>query len=271
MTRTITELGPREAEFLVTLAGSGKGAFTFNEAAGFWGGGQYARNVLSHMESKGWLERLEQGSYLIIPLEAGLDRTWSEDPLAIGTLLAPEGAGAYWTAVRHWGWTTQVPHTTFFISPKRRFNPRPNIMGVDYRFVILKPERVFGIAKEWSGDLRVHVTDRERTVLDIMDRPDLSGGIAEVAESLQRAWSELDLGRLTEYLQRFEGGTPPKRLGFLAEEMDLPGAGEWLPRWRRLIGSGFTALERGGAEGGLLLRRWNLRLNATGFGRADTP
>lgn len=266
MSQTITELGPREAEFLATMAGSGKSAFTSDEAMAFWGGGQYMRNVLSRLVAKGWLERIERGSYLIIPLEAGVDRTWAEDPLALGSLLAPEGAAAYWTAAQHWGWTTQLPRTVLFITPQRRFDPRPTIMGVDYRFVVLKPERVFGVTDEWSGGLRVRVTDRERTILDVMDRPDLAGGIAEVSEILRQAWAQLDLARLTDYLQRFGGGTPPKRLGFLAQTLALPGAADWLPQWHSLIGSGFTALERGGASGGRLLRAWNLRLNATGFG-----
>jgi predicted transcriptional regulator of viral defense system len=266
MSRTITELGPREAEFLATMAGSGKSAFTIEEAASFWGGGQYTRNVLSRLAAKGWLERIERGSYLIIPLEAGVERTWAEDPLALGTLLVPDGGAAHWTAARHWGWTTQLPRTVLFITPQRRFDPRPTIMGVDYRFVVLKPERVFGITDEWSGGFRLRVTDRERTILDVMDRPDLSGGIAEVSEMLRQAWVQLDLARLTAYLRCFGGGTPPKRLGFLAETLALPGAAEWLPQWRSLIGSGFTALERGGAPGGTLLRAWNLRLNASGFG-----
>jgi predicted transcriptional regulator of viral defense system len=270
MTRTITALGPREAEFLATFAGSGRGVFTFDEAAGFWGGGQYARNTLALLENKGWIERIERGSYVIIPLEAGLDRSWSEDPLVLGTLIAPDGGAAYWTAARHWGLTTQLPRTTFFISPRRRYNPRPTIMGIGYRFVILKPERVFGIHDGRSGDLRLRVTDRERTILDVMDRPDFAGGIAEVSEILRQAWGQLDLTLLTEYLKRFGGGTPPKRLGFLTENLDLPGAGRWLPLWHDLIGSGFTALERGGASGGKLLRAWNLRLNASGFGDGVT-
>jgi len=247
------------------MAGSARGVFTSEDAAGFWGGGQYARNVLSHLESKGWIERLERGSYLIIPLEAGLERSWSEDPLVVGTILAPEGAAAYWTAARHWGWTTQLPRTTFFMSAKRRYNARPTIMGAEYRFVTVKSERLFGIVDEWKGDMSVRITDPARTVLDIMDRPDLGGGIAEVTEVLRRAWSDLDLELLTRYLERFGGGTPPKRLGFLAERLQLPGAEDWLLKWRSLIGSGFTALERGGAPGGRLLRAWNLRVNVSGF------
>jgi predicted transcriptional regulator of viral defense system len=219
------------------------------------------------LESKGWIERLERGSYIIIPLEAGPDRVWSENPLVIGTLLEPDGAAAYWTAVHHWGWTTQLPRDVFFITSRRRYNPRPTILGVEYRFVTLKPQRVFGIAEESADGFRVSVTDRERTIVDIMDRPDLAGGTAEVSEALQQAWGSLDLERLTQYLERLEGGTPPKRLGFLAESLSLPDVEAWLPRWRRLLGSGFTALERGGAPGGTLLRAWNLRVNVSGFER----
>ncbi|MGV8083089.1 MAG: type IV toxin-antitoxin system AbiEi family antitoxin domain-containing protein [Coriobacteriia bacterium] len=269
MTRTITELGTREAAFLATFASSGKSVFTFDEAVGFWGSVQYTRNVLSHLVDKGWVERVERGSYLIIPLEAGPDRLWSEDPLVLGTLLAPNGGAAYWTAARHWGWTTQLPRVAFFISPKRRHNPRPTIMGIDFRFITLKPKRIFGIEEEWNAGLRLRVTDPERTIADTMNRPDLSGGIAEVSEMLRQAWAQLDLALLTEYLRRFGSGTAPKRLGFLVERLGLPDASQWLPRWHGMIGTGFTALERGGASDGKLLRAWNLRLNAAGFESED--
>jgi len=130
MTRTITELGPRQAEFLTTMAGSGHDIFTSEDASGFWGSEQYTRNELAQLESKGWLERLEKGRYLIIPLEAGIGREWSEDPLKIGTFLVPDGAAAYWTAMRHWGWTTQLPRTQLFITPCLLYtSPSPRDRG----------------------------------------------------------------------------------------------------------------------------------------------
>src|ERR1035437_2839200 len=141
MTRTITELGPREAEFLAMMAGAARDVFTFEQAERFWGARPTTRNVLARLESKGWLERLERGKYMLIPLEAGIGREWSEDPLVIGSFLAPSGAAAYWTAVRHWGWTQQLPRTHFFIAAKRRLNPDKTILVVPYRFVILKPDR----------------------------------------------------------------------------------------------------------------------------------
>ncbi|MCZ7663124.1 MAG: hypothetical protein M5U22_09445 [Thermoleophilia bacterium] len=269
MARTITELGPREAEFLATMAGAGRDVFSFEQAAGFWGGGQYARNSLAQLERKGWLERLERGKYMLVPLAAGTDRDWSEDPLVIGSLLVPEGGAAYWTAVRHWGWTTQLPRTQFFVTPVRRFKSHAIILGVPYKFVTLKPVRVFGISEEWRGGLRVRVTDPERTIVDVMDRPDLAGGIGEVMPALRAAWSQLDLQKLSAYMTRFSSGTVPKRLGFLAENAALPGAEEWLDSWRARIGAGFTSLERGGPHTGRTLRRWNLQVNAGGFDGDD--
>lgn len=261
MSRTITELGPREAEFLATMASTANDIFTIEAAKGFWGSGSATRNVLSRLESKGWLERLERGTYMLVPLEAGVSREWSEDPLAVGSFLVPSGGAAYWTAVRHWGWTTQLPRTQFFVTAQRRAT-QGSYLGVPYRFVTLKPDRIFGISEEWVGDLAFRVTDRERTVLDILDRPDFAGGIAEVSEALMVGWREIDPVRLIEYIERFGSGTVPKRLGYLAENLELDGADDLLPRLRAMMGAGITLLERGGPNAGRIVTRWGLRINA---------
>lgn len=264
MTRTITELGPREVEFLAHFAERGR-ILTAKQAAAFWGSREYGWKVLSRLESKGWLERLERGSYLIIPLEAGVERLWSEDSLAVGCALAPEAYGAYWTAVRHWNWTTQSPRIVTFATPRRRRNHRPVVLGVEYRLVLVRRDRVFGITASREGSMQVRVTDRERTVVDMMDRPDLCGGIAEVVESMAAAWAEIDHDRLLAYVVRFRGGTAPKRLGFLAEHLGLGTPPGFLEQMRSLMGAGTSDLERGGAKSGRYLRRWRLRVNASGF------
>lgn len=203
---------------------------------------------------------------MIIPLEAGMDRKWSEDSLAVGTFLAPEGAAAYWTAVRYWGWTTQLPATVLFVTPAQRHRAGPTVLGVHYRFVRVKPERVFGIHETREGELRIRVTDRERTVIDMLDRTDLSGALPEVSAALGQAWPELDLDRLTQYMNRFGSGTVPKRLGFLAERLRLAEPDHnHTKTWRRMIGKGVSLLERAGPRQGPIVGRWHLRVNASGF------
>jgi predicted transcriptional regulator of viral defense system len=188
------------------------------------------------------------------------------DALVIGGLLAPEGGVAYLAAMRHWGWTDADVDPIALITPRRAVAMRPELLGVRYALILTKPARVFGFVRESRDGLALRVTERERTVVDMLDRSDLCGGMAVVVEALRHAWPELDRERLTRRLERFGGGTVPKRLGFLAEALGLePRGGEWTERWRALIAPGYSVLERGGPDRGRYTRRWMVRVNAEGF------
>jgi predicted transcriptional regulator of viral defense system len=170
------------------------------------------------------------------------------DALVVGSLLAPEGAAAYATAMRWWGWWPAAGSSgpglspVLFITPKRKQAMRPELLGARFELVFVKPER---------------------TVVDMFDRSDLCGGVLAAAAALEKAWPALDLERLTAHLERFAGGTVPRRLGYVVERRGfLPPDDRVLARWRELIGAGYSLLERGGPASGPYLRRWGLRVNA---------
>jgi hypothetical protein len=170
------------------------------------------------------------------------------DALIVGTLPAPEGAAACGTAIRWWGWAPDgVPSQTpavatagsagldaapiVFISPKRKQAMHLELFGVRFELIFVKPERMFGAELLGEPGLRIRVTGPERTVVDMFDRSDLSGGIPLVAAALERAWPALDAERLTGCLERFAGGTVPRRLGYLVERGG-PACGPFVRRWR---------------------------------------
>jgi predicted transcriptional regulator of viral defense system len=189
------------------------------------------------------------------------------DALVIGSLLAPEGAAAYATAMRWWGWPSPDggPVVTF-ITPKRKQAMHVELLGVSFELVFIKPERMFGSALLGEPGLRVRVTEPERTVVDMFDRSDLCGGVPAVAAALTTAWPHLDLEALSACLERFAGGTVPRRLGYLAEHIGLLATDDpILAGWRALIGSGYSLLERGGPAAGPFVRRWGLRANVEEF------
>lgn len=267
MARNITSLGAKESDFLTSLAAKGKTIFTGREVRELLGLSSTPKLLLSRLERKGWVKRLERDRYLLVPLEAGPERLWSEDATLVAMALAPEGALAYWSAIRHWGWTDQLPRTVFVQMMRRRANSIVEALGVTYRFVTVRPIRFFGVIEERADHRTFRVTDREKTVIDILDRIDLSGGSGQVIQTLEEAVEELRWDRLDDYLRRFRSRTVPKRLGFLVEALPLkvPDREHRLAEWQRLIGRGISLLDPGGPALGPIITRWRVRVNVHGL------
>jgi predicted transcriptional regulator of viral defense system len=263
MTPTITGLSPREADFLARLAASGQTVFGYEELQAAWQGSSPVYRTLSRLHKGGWIERIERGRYLLLPLEAGPDRLWSESALVVASHLAQPGAVAYWSALHYWNLTEQVPRTVFVQSPRRRYNAVLAVGGVRYHFVQISSRRFFGLAERTVDGQPIRVTDPEKSIVDAVHRPELCGGTAQLAETLQAHWAELDWPRLDGYLARFGSGALYKRLGYLVEALDLPipGREQRLDAWQKRLTAGLADLdpERGGR--GIAQLRWRVRDN----------
>ena len=266
----IDRLGPQERRFLTGLAGAGKRVFKTEDALPFWASRHQTWKALSRLESKGWLLRLERATYLIVPLEAGQDRTWTEDPFVIASQLDPGAAVAYWSALRFWGMTEQLPRTTFVQTARRRFSPQVEILGVRYRFVVVTPRKLFGVVSQTSDGLPFRVTDREKTVVDACDRPNLCGGVQQLVAALRSA-PQVDWPKVDNYLSRFRSGAVYKRLGFLVERLDLPiqERDDRLRRWRGALTEGVAMLDPGGPRDGPVDTHWRVRVNVRALRRAQ--
>lgn len=245
MARNITQLGRREVEFLSRLASRGREIFTVEQARRYWETPQDTRKRLARLEAKGWLERLERGKYMIVPLEAGPERAWSENAFVVASWLLQPSAVAYWSALQHWHLTEQVPRVVFVQSTARKFQRQKRVLGVTYRFVTVNERKFFGLKKESVDHKAFSVTDREKTILDCLDRPDLSGGVGEVARALGSSAEDLDWERMTAYAARLGVGAVMKRLGFLVDALDLeiPDRDARLARWAHMLTTGISKLD----------------------------
>ena len=70
----------------------------------------------------------------------------------------------------------------------------------------------------------------------------------------------MDLQKLTAYADRLGNRTVFKRLGYLAEVLELD-RGAYLPRWQEAISSGMSLLDPRQGTRGPYSAKWNLRLN----------
>ncbi len=65
--------------------------------------------ILSRLEKKGWIERIEKGKYTIIPLGAEKGRHTLNE-FVIASLLGTPYSVAYWSALTFYGLTEQIPN-----------------------------------------------------------------------------------------------------------------------------------------------------------------
>lgn len=267
VTQTITGLDTKEAEFLATFAAESKSIFTTAQAQEFWGEPMYTSNVLGRLEKGGWLYRLERGVYVIVPLEAGPERLWSESALVLAPHLIQPSAIAYWSALHYWQLTEQLPRTVFVQSTARKHQSEKTILGLAFRFISVVETKFFAVIRRTLNGQPFYVTDREKTLVDVADRPELSGGILQLAQALQVAQTTLDWEQFDVYLQRWPTTAPLKRLGYLVEMLGLtlPEREARLANWQRALSPGVVALEPGEQQAaGRIVTRWQVRVNVAG-------
>lgn len=264
MSKNIRGLSAEEAGLLAHLVSVGKEIFSTADGYAYWKGDPNTPFRLRDLEEKGWLERLERGKYLIVPLEAGPEREWTEDAFVIAAHLVVPAAIAYWSALRHWNLTEQLPRVTYVQTTSRKFERQKEVLGIRFRFVTVTPRKFFGLRRVFVDHKDFQVTDREKTLLDCLDRLDLAGGLPEVVKALRNGAGELDWLRLDHYLERFGSGAVIKRLGFLVEAMGLgvPDREERLASWAHRLTAGLAILDPGArTPQHRIATRWRLRVN----------
>lgn len=175
--------------------------------------------ILSRMEEKGSIERIEKGKYLIIPLSSEKGK-YTLHEFVIASYLVEPYAISYWSALHHYGLTEQIPGTVFVQTPARKKKNLLEIFGVNYQIVRMKEDKFFGIRKEWIEEISVSITDKEKTIIDCLDKPHYAGGIIEAAKALKN--SSLDYEKLRTYAIRMDNFAVIRRLGYLSERMGVP-------------------------------------------------
>jgi len=260
-TQNIMSLSKQETEFLTTFSASGKRVFTYQQATDYWQSKVAATNVLGRLVRKGWLQRLERGLYMIIPLEAGPERFWSENALVLASNLVSPGAVAYWSALRFWNMTEQIPRVQFIQTTKRKRSL--TIQGVEFQFIHVAERYFFGISTRKIEDIPIIVTDREKTIIDAASRPELSGGIIQLAQAMKSSVNSVDWEKLDHYLVQWGGGVVAKRLGYLVETLSLsiPARVSTINHWQSMISKGISLLEPGSGQSGPVVTRWQLQIN----------
>ena len=191
-------------------------------------------NILSTLADAGWIEILKRGTYLVkSPLYS--DKV---PPYAIAAALIQPVAISHWSACSHHGFTTQNPVMIQAITPTKVITPemrtgkahKPRgravwtVAGHEFEFIHISPNLFWGFQKLWVNSWQqVNITDRERTALDLIARPDIFGGISAAIEILENAIALINVDQLVEYALKYDVSSVIKRLGWSLENLGYTG------------------------------------------------
>jgi predicted transcriptional regulator of viral defense system len=192
-----------------------------------------ADQLIRSLRRKGWLERASWGRYLLIPPEQGPDALGESNLLALASRIASPYYIGYGTAATHYGFTTQLRNVIWLVTPQNLRDR--HIQDAQVRIVKPTPRKFFGFAAVDVYGYEVMMSDREKTVIDCIDRPDRAGGVGEAAIILGAASGKLDWLKLVDYLDRIGSSSLARRLGWLADHVAAPMPDEVRERLQRSV------------------------------------
>jgi predicted transcriptional regulator of viral defense system len=246
---------------LATVAGRRRFVSPADAAADLGVDARVAARKLAHWAERGWLRRVRRGLYIPVPVEAERPESWSQDAMVVAAAVWSPCYFTGWTAAGHWSLTEQVFRTVVVRTAGRVRASEVRLLDTDYLLGHVREEAMrWGIESVWREEVRLHIADPARTVIDILDAPRIGGGIRHAAEILDTYLDEHDALRLVEYAERLGNRAVFKRLGYLAETL---GRGETglVPACKERLSAGLALLDPDGPPNGPRVPAWGIRAN----------
>jgi predicted transcriptional regulator of viral defense system len=222
MQPNVRSLSPQESRVVLALTEEKRRDTTRTEIIRLLGGEKAADHVIESLRQKGWLERASWGKYLLVPPDLGPQILDKSSVLALASNIARPYYIGYGSAAAYYGFTTQHRHVVILVTPMKVRARRVGESRV--QIVNPKPEKFFGFASVDVLGHEVTMSDREKTAIDCIDRPELAGGAAEAAYILATASRRMDWQKAAEYLKRINSKALIRRFGWTMDHVkaDMP-------------------------------------------------
>jgi len=206
------------------------------------------KDSLSRLTQTGHLARPERAMYCV--------RNFKNTNL-VANILLKNSVIAYWSAMSLHGLTEQIPNIVYSQSTHRKDDK--TVFNVRYKFVKVKPEKMFGSMQMGYGNEAFKVTDVEKTLLDCFYLPQYSGGYAELIRAFHSA--KLSSVRLLEYGLKMNNLSILKRMAFLSELFQMKGFTRFQQEVLKRVNQKYTLIDPFGENEGEFNSRWHVRLN----------
>jgi len=240
-----------ESEILQFLNDNGLDLFTRDDINSLKSFSKYQLNTaINDLLEKGAINRLEKGKYCVYGFS---------DANVIGCFLAQNPCISYWTASNYHGLTEQIPNVIFVQTDRQKSSKK--VLSVEYRFVWLREEKLFGYKTEGYGNHSYRIADVEKTIIDCFDLPGYSGGYPEIIKAFYKA--KLNTNRLITYCKKFNNISVTKRLAYLADLFNKQNLSSFMDYAQKIKNEKYNLFEHNGEPTGKINKKWGLVMNIT--------
>lgn len=255
---------PLLKKVISSIESTGKRIITTRELVEMLGvNKKYASVIISRLKKKRWLDKIKKGTYQIIPSSYGesLDVPIPSDPYIIASGLSKNYYLSHFSAAFFYGLTDQIP-TTVFISTPVRYHTK--IIGqAKFKFIYIPKIIDYGCEKKNYRGIELIVSDVEKTVIDVIDKPKYAGGMAIAYEIIGRAKDKVDTHKILKYCLMTKKRTLIQRLGYLTELAGYKWNQYEIEQMRKKISKNYTYLDctapKKQVDG--YSSKWNLMIN----------
>ena len=216
------QLGPKQTEVVARLSYEKTTVITKEQLEKLFGDSVLVRQIIYQLKKKGILKPITRGVYYYSPLEAGPAGARINEFL-IPPILFPRGNYyvGYSNMYNYYGFTDQIFQTFYVINTSRQ--SERIICGTPFKLVKISPNRMYGLENIKISGSQIIVSDRERTLVDLIYFPDPVGGLKKAFEILEKEASsgKSDIKKLIKYTVSFPAISVRKRIGFVLDKCGI--------------------------------------------------
>ena len=219
------------------------------------------KKIVFRLKNKDVLTPVKRGIYIFSPLEAG-PQGRAIDELLIPPLYFTDNNYyiGYATMYNYYGFTDQVFQTVYVLNTS--FTKDKVIAGIQYKFLKVPEARMYGLKTVQINDTEVMISNKEKTLVDLVYFNKPIGGIERALEIVKNVIdnNDIDIKKIIIYATRFPNITLRKRFGVLLEELNIT---EKLlqPLIKSVENTSVSSLT--GSRKGTLNKKWRVIVNAS--------
>jgi len=216
-------LGPREIEVIARLSYEKASLITKEQFDKWFKFNKTLREqVIFRLKKKGILTAIKRGVYFYSPLESGPAGS-NINEFLIPAVFFPNGNYyiGYATMFNYYGFSDQLFQIMYILNTSLQKDK--TIGNMRFKMIKVPANRMYGLDKIKIKDIEVIVSDKERTLVDLIYAPQPVGGLKKAFEILkeQIEAKRIDIAKFIRYTLKFPNITTRKRIGFTLEQAGL--------------------------------------------------